>query len=330
MHRYCLDNPSASTLATAGGVHNLVSLPDHAMAAFARDAFCVGEHDGSNRLGATFQTPFGRRLVKPVDYMDVINAMQPDIWGSLPDEAPFWVTSKRNKQSVERTLNWLDCCLDLKQKDVNVGLGCVVGGASVEDRSLSAQETAKRDVSGFSICGFGLGESAEDRGLLLETIMANIPDEKPRHISGLDMPEEVLQAVSAGIDIFDSTYPHTLTMSGLAMVFPLEMEDFFCRSGMGSGNTDIGSDFTKINLRSLSYRNDASPILENCKCYTCMKHSKAYINHLLNTHEMLAQTLLDIHNTHHYLNFFGAIRDSIQGGYFMKFKDCKVWQEYAA
>ncbi|MCO5575132.1 hypothetical protein L7F22_028929 [Adiantum nelumboides] len=316
-----LDNPSASTLASVGGLHNLVSLPDYAIAAFSRDFVCVGEHDGTNRLGATFQTPFGRRLVKPMDYMDVINAMQPDIWASLPDEAPSWVTSKRTKQSVERTLDWLDCCLGLKQKDANIGLGCIVGGASQEDRIFSAQETAKRDVSGFSICGFGLGESAEDRGLLLEAIMANLPDEKPRHISGLGMPEEVLQAVSAGIDVFDSTYPHILTMSGLAMVFPLKMATSFSNTAMENGNTDIGSDFTKINLRALSYRNDTSPILENCKCYTCMKHSKAYINHLLNTHEMLAQTLLDIHNTHHYLNFFGVIRDSIQGGYFTKFKD---------
>lgn len=200
------------------------------------------------------------------------------------------------------------------------GIGCIVGGALVEDRTFSAQETAKRNLSGFSLSGFGLGETAEDRGSLLEAVMINIPDEKPRHISGLDMPEEVLQAVSAGIDLFDSTYPHTLTTGGLAMVFPLKMEEGFSRRFLENGNADIGSDFTKINLRALSYRQDTSPILQGCECYTCMKHTKAYINHLLNTHEMLAQTLLEIHNTHHYLNFFGAIRDSIQGGYFTKFR----------
>eukprot|EP00250_Pteridium_aquilinum_P004638 c14851_g1_i1 orf=76-1287(-) len=316
-----LDNPSASTLTNAGGLHNLVSLPDYAIAAIARDSIvCVGDHDGSNKIGASFQTPFGRRLVDPAEYMKVVNAMQPDIWSSLPDEVPSWVTSKRNKMSVERTLKWLDRCLALKQMDTENELGCIVGGVSLEDRKLSAQETAKRDTSGFSLCGFGLGESAEERGSLLETIMMNLPDEKPRHISGLGMPEEVLQAVSAGVDLFDSTYPHTLTMGGLAMVFPLKMEEKFSGRFLENGNTDIGSDFTKINLRAVSYRHDTSPILQDCKCYTCMKHTKAYINHLLNTHEMLAQTLLDIHNNHHYLNFFGAIRDSIQDGYFTKFR----------
>ncbi|KAH7297838.1 hypothetical protein KP509_25G014700 [Ceratopteris richardii] len=251
--------------------------------------------------------------------MDVINAMQPDIWASLPDEVPSWVTHKRNKQSVERTLNWLDSCISLKKDGMESGLGCIVGGNSVEERGFCAQEVAKRDVSGFCLSGFGLGESAEERGLLLEAIMKNLPDEKARQISGLDLPEEVLQAVSAGIDVFDSTYPHSLTMSGLAMVFPLDMEE--CLSGRTSENAnDVGSDFTKINLRAVAYRNDTSPILESCRCYTCSKHTKAYINHLLNTHEMLAQTLLDIHNTHHYMNFFQAIRNAIQGGYFADFK----------
>lgn len=316
-----LDGPSASTLSTGGGLHSLVSLPEFAMAAIARDSIvCYADPDASNKLGASFQTPFGRRLVSPTEYMSIVNAMQPDFWTALPDEVPSWVTSKRNKVSVERTLRWLDQCLALQEMETKNGLGCIVGGAFVEDRRYSAQETVNRDVSGFSLCGFGFGESAEERGPLLEAVMVNLPNEKLRHVSGLGMPEDVLQAVSAGIDLFDSTYPHILTMGGLAMVFPLKMEDGFVKRILANGNADTGADFTKINLRALSYRHDNSPILEDCQCYTCMKHTKAYVNHLLNTHEMLAQTLLDIHNSHHYLNFFGAIRDSIQGGYFTKFR----------
>lgn len=142
-----IDGPSPKTLAAVGGLHNLISLPDFALVAVARDSvLCYAEPDGSNKLGASFQTPFGRRLVgsyhhiqscmmnihsfsmhlsffylgilnhhalqvTTADYMNIVNAMQPDIWTSLPDEVPCSAGSKRNKLSIERTLRWLDQCI---------------------------------------------------------------------------------------------------------------------------------------------------------------------------------------------------------------------------
>uniref|UniRef100_A0A6N2MPR6 tRNA-guanine(15) transglycosylase-like domain-containing protein n=2 Tax=Salix TaxID=40685 RepID=A0A6N2MPR6_SALVM len=78
---------------------------------------------------------------------------------------------------------------------------------------------------------------------------------------------------------------------------------------------------TKINLKATVYRKDATPIVESCCCYTCQNHTKAYINHLLNVHEMLAQILLEIHNTHHYLGFFRSIREAIKEGRFEQFRE---------
>lgn len=83
----------------------------------------------------------------------------------------------------------------------------------------------------------------------------------------------------------------------------------------------MGSDYTKINLRATLYSKDTSAVLEGCTCYTCKNHTKAYINHLLNVHEMLAQTLLELHNTHHYLRFFRLIRESIKAGNFEQFRE---------
>lgn len=106
--------------------------------------------------------------VGPVKYMEVINACKPNLWASLPDEVPAWVSEKRNRMSVSRTLQWLDHCLSLS---TDMGcLGVVVGGSSVEQRTHSAQQTATRNVAGFSLGGFGLGEAAEDRGPLLEAV----------------------------------------------------------------------------------------------------------------------------------------------------------------
>ncbi|KAF3654172.1 putative U-box domain-containing protein 35-like [Capsicum annuum] len=134
--------------------------------------------------------------------------------------------------------------------------GSVVGGSRVEQRRRCAQEVARRNVEGFWIGGFGLGESMEERNPLLRAVVDSLPEEKPRLISGLGLP----------------------------------------------GKKDI------------------SPIVDDCKCYTCQNHTKAYINHLLNVHEMLAHVLLEIHNTHHFLGFFRSIREAIQEGKFEQFR----------
>ncbi|RDX88726.1 Queuine tRNA-ribosyltransferase accessory subunit 2, partial [Mucuna pruriens] len=191
----------------------------------------------------------------------------------------------------------------------------------------------------------GVGHSAPLSGIDYYDVL---PDEKPRMISGLGLPEEILEGIDAGIDLFDSTlvansnfhllnipilvsvlcygiwtvsvmvhrYIYSLTLGGFALTFSLDK----------SGNqynfqkSQIGSDLTKINLRAKVYRKDSSPILGNCTCYTCQNHTKAYINHLFNVHEMLAQILLEIHNTHHYLTFFHVIREAIKDGRFEKFR----------
>lgn len=157
----------------------------------------------------------------------------------------------------------------------------------------------------------------DERPALLNAITENLPEEKPRQICGLGLPEEVLQGVAAGIDLFDSTYIYHLTLGGFALTFPSEK---ILRHGSVDQLTDYGSDGTKINLKATIYRKDTSPILKSCNCYTCQNHTKAYLNHLFNVHEMLAQILLEIHNTHHYLAFFRSIREAIKGGKFDHFQ----------
>ncbi|XP_062026400.1 uncharacterized protein LOC133742740 isoform X3 [Rosa rugosa] len=329
----------------------MLGLPDHGFVAIPRDSIqCLPECNSTNKLGASFETPCGRSLVKPVEYVELIFSLKPNIWTALADEVPAWVSDKRNKTSVDRTVRWLDECIQLNRAGGSV-FGSIVGGSSVQERERCAQEVASRSVSGYWIGGFGLGESMDERPALLNAVtglhflfsshrereggrsMCNIrlalevkqllsgqkdilEEEKPRLVSGLGLPEEVLQGVAAGIDIFDSTYIYHLTVGGFALTFPLDGVENVSAFQL----TNIGSDQTKINLRATIYRKDTSPIAQNCKCYTCQNHTKAYINHLLNVHEMLAQILLEIHNTHHYLSFFRSVREAIKSGNFEQFR----------
>lgn len=183
--------------------------------------------------------------------------------------------------------------------------------------SLCSQSNALLLPVGYWIGGFGLGESMDERLDLLEAVTDNLPAEKPRQISGLGLPEEILQGIAAGVDLFDTTYIYYLTLGGFALTFPLGGVQ---RTIPNFELSASRSDQMKINLKATIYRKDTSPIVDGCSCYTCQNHTKAYINHLLNVHEMLAQILLEIHNTHHFLGFFRTIREAIKEGNFEEFR----------
>lgn len=308
-----MEVPNSKTISNIGGLHKLLGLHDYGFIAVPRDSILsLPESSSSNKNGASFETPCGRFLVKPLEYMKMISSMKPDLWVSLADEVPASVTAKRNKASVDRTIKWLDDCISLKPTDGAL-FGSIVGGCSVEERQRCAQEVAKRNVSGYYIGGFGLGDSIDERSTLLHAVTDSLPKEKPRHVCGLGLPEEVLQGIAAGVDLFDSTYIYHLTLGGFALTFPLDGK---FKPVSDPRLSTMASDHTKINLKATVYRKDASRIVDGCKCYTCQNHTKAYINHLLNVHEMLAQILLEIHNTHHYLLFFRLIREAITEGKF--------------
>ncbi|TVU31342.1 hypothetical protein EJB05_23024 [Eragrostis curvula] len=313
-----MEGPPSKTISNIGGLHRMLGLPNHILVAAAGDSIeSLPSSDATNKFGASFETTSGRRLVKPTDYMELISCMKPNLWASLADEIPAWSTEKRNKISVDRTLRWLDACLALDTASGTNTLGVVVGGSSIEQRRLCATEVSKRNVTGFWIGGFGLGESTEERCSLLNAVTDCLPSDKPRLVSRLGLPEEVLEGVSAGVDLFDSTYIYQLTMGGFALVFPIDTTEREMQNGVFK---DSSGDSTKINLRATKYREDTSPLVDSCSCFTCQNHTRAYLNHLLNVHEMLAQILLEIHNTHHYLRFFRSIREAIKDGEFDIFR----------
>ncbi|PHT86537.1 hypothetical protein T459_08643 [Capsicum annuum] len=108
-----LEGISLKAISNTGGLHSLLGLRDHILVAVPRDSIIsIPDHDSTNRIGASFETPCGRMLIKPADYMEMISSMRPNLWITLADEVPAWASEKRNKASVERTLKWLDECIN--------------------------------------------------------------------------------------------------------------------------------------------------------------------------------------------------------------------------
>ncbi|KAF8937324.1 tRNA-guanine(15) transglycosylase-like protein [Dissophora ornata] len=190
----------------------------------------------------------------------------------------------------------------------------VQGSQFEEERIWSAEETAKREgVDGFIVNTAELtGWCGKDEiWKLVQTSIERLPAQKPRLVSGIQAPEDILKAVALGVDLFDTSYPYQLTEDGKASLY------YFGESGAATAPTTGSSNNSRwINLWDDEHGDKFVPILEGCECYACKgsKHSRAYINHLLKTHEMLATVLLMSHNMYQYGKFFAAVREAVKAG----------------
>ncbi|KAF9216106.1 Queuine tRNA-ribosyltransferase subunit qtrtd1 [Podila verticillata] len=195
----------------------------------------------------------------------------------------------------------------------------VHGSDLVSERVRSAQETAKRDVQGFVLDVSGLVESKSmTKNAALNCIKVStdhLPQDKPRLVYGVQTPEDVLKAITMGADLFDTSYPFHLTEDGKASLY------YFKKPAIsGSETTTSIGEKRWINLWDDEHGDKFVPLLDGCECYACKdsRHTRAYINHLLKTHEMLATVLLMSHNMHQYSKFFASVRETIEDDTFQK------------
>ncbi|KAG0348978.1 Queuine tRNA-ribosyltransferase subunit qtrtd1 [Podila humilis] len=193
------------------------------------------------------------------------------------------------------------------------------GSDLVSERIRSAQETAKRDVQGFVMDVSALVHSnTMTKNAVLNCVKVSaehLPVGKPRLLYGIQTPEDVLKAIPMGIDLFDTSYPFHLTEDGKASLYYFKSPAI-----TGSSTTTSIDDKRWINLWDKEHADKFVPLLNGCECYACKggRHTRAYINHLLKTHEMLATVLLMNHNMHQFSKFFASIRQSIEAGTFEK------------
>jgi len=271
-------------------------------------------------------TNSGRRKVTPEEFMEALSVGHIPFAEALCDVSPIEASLKRIRKSVDRTLKHLDRCIELKQSNQDkycTGLfGVVVGGSVIKERIRSAQETSKRDVLGFVLEGF---DKIEDNFYdILQETMKFLPNDKVKILIGVFSPDQIIDAVSLGIDIVDNSYAFDATSRDAAMVFEFSRKRPKVQVGYSKApadwNIDTRADF-EICLKEQRFKEDFRPIFEGCNCYTCVKYSRAYINHLLVANEMLAQVLLMIHNTQHLKRFIDEIRKAVLDGTIYSLKD---------
>jgi queuine tRNA-ribosyltransferase len=195
--------------------------------------------------------------------------------------------------AMERTHRWAERCLQAKTRDDQALFGIVQGGIDPELRAESARFIASLDTPGIAIGGLSVGETKEETHAMLDIVTGVLPINKPRYLMGVGTPEDILQGVARGIDIFDCVLPTRLARHHAAF------------SSQG-----------RINLRSAIYSDDERPVDEACDCYTCRHFSRAYLRHLIIAGEWLAGTLLSIHNIRTLTRLMEEIRQAILDGTF--------------
>jgi queuine tRNA-ribosyltransferase len=204
------------------------------------------------------------------------------------DQCPPPYDRELNEQALERTHAWAERCLKAKTRSDQALFGIVQGGVFEDLRKKSAEFIASLNLPGNAIGGLSVGETKEEMFRVLELIDSILPKGKPRYLMGVGTPYDIVQGVARGIDIFDCVLPTRLARHTTA----LRRKD-------------------RLNLVNAIYTEDSQPIDDSCECYTCQNFSRAYLRHLILAKEMLAATLLSIHNVYTLLKLTQEIRQAV-------------------
>ena len=199
--------------------------------------------------------------------------------------------------AMERTHRWAKVCLAWPLSREQMPFGIVQGGMNAGLRRESALFFSELEFAGFGIGGLSLGEPKEKTWEMTSVVAENLPAQKPRYLMGVGSPEDLVQAVSLGIDLFDSVLPTRVARNGA----------LFTRQG-------------RRNIRNSEYRIQEGPLDPSCRCYTCQRFSAAYLHHLFRCEELLAYRLATLHNLHFIISLMGEIREAILSGDFPGFK----------
>ena len=202
-----------------------------------------------------------------------------------------------SQQAMARTHTWAERCLKVKTRPDQALFGIVQGGIFEDLRVESAQFIAGLDFPGNAIGGLSVGETKSEMHANLEILDQVLPEDKPRYLMGVGTPEDIVNGISRGVDLFDCVLPTRLARHNAAM-------------------TRFGD---RLNLVNASFAKDPLPIDEECHCYTCRTFSRAYLRHLIIAKEMLSATLISIHNLHTLITLAHDIRQAITMGEFNDF-----------
>jgi queuine tRNA-ribosyltransferase len=254
--------------------------------------FSLGALRRITEEGVHFASPVNgdRLFLTPEESMRIQQVLDSDVAMVFDECTPYPAGEAEAGESMRLSMRWARRSKDAWRSG-NALFGIVQGGlhAGLREESLAALEAIGFD--GYAVGGLSVGEPKDERARIVAHIVPRLPGGRPRYLMGMGTPEDIVEAVAAGIDLFDCVLPTRNARNGW----------LFTRSG-------------DLKIRNARYRDDTGPLDARCACYTCRHFTRAYLYHLQKTNEMLGARLNTLHNLHYYQALMGELRTAIEAG----------------
>ncbi len=299
--------PGMEIMHQAGGLHEFMNWDRNLLTdSGGFQVFSLSELRKLKPDGVEFKSHLdgSKHFFSPEKVIEIQRNIGADIIMPLDECTPYPCDYEYAKKSKELTSSWAE--LNKQAFDKSKSLygheqylfGIVQGSVYKDLREESAKDLMNIDFDGYSIGGLAVGEPAENMYEIVDFTTDILPENKPRYLMGVGRPENILEAIERGVDMFDCVMPTRNARNAY----------LFTSEGV-------------VTIRSATYKNDFTPVDEKCDCYTCQNHTKAYLRHLFNTKEILAYELATIHNLKFYLNLVREARKRIFDGSFLEWKN---------
>jgi len=295
--------PGTKVIKKAGGLHKFISWPKPILTdSGGFQVFSLAALRKVSDQGVEFQSHIDgmKHFLTPEDVVQVQNDLGSDIMMPLDECAHYPCSEDHAKVAMERTIQWAKRSKDyfLQHPAGAQHLFGIVQGATYENmRKECAQRIIEIGFDGYAIGGVSVGEPQDLIYNIARIVAEALPQDKPRYMMGVGLPEDLLESVERGVDMFDCVVPTRYGRNGTA----------FTSEG-------------KLVIRNAPYIEDFGPLDKNCSCYACNNFSRAYLRHLFNTEEMLGLQLASLHNIHFFLELMRKIRQAIAENKFREFK----------
>jgi len=243
--------------------------------------------------GVRFASPINgdKLLLTPEESMRIQRALNSDIVMAFDECTPWPATEKQARKSMELSMRWAERSKRAHGGNPNALFGIVQGSVFENPRDFSLRELQNIRFDGYAIGGLAVGEPPQDRSRIMNHLLPAMPADKPRYLMGMGTPEDIIEAVLAGVDMFDCVLPTRNARNGW----------LFTRAG-------------DVKIRNARWRDDARPLDSSCGCYACRNFTRAYLYHLQKANEILGARLNTIHNLHYYLGLMAELRQAIERG----------------
>lgn len=261
--------------------------------------FSLGKLNQIYEDGVRFRSPIDGSTcwLTPEKSMEIQRSLGSDIVMIFDECTPYPATYQEAQRSMQRSLRWAKRCREAHQTDAAL-FGIIQGGMYPDLRLKSLTELTTMDFDGYAVGGLSVGEPKDEMFATLSAITPHMPKNKPRYLMGVGKPQDLIEGVRLGVDMFDCVLPTRNARNG----------HLYTTEGL-------------VKIRNAANRHDLSPLDKNCSCHTCRHYTRAYLHHLFHNQEMLGARLNTIHNTHYYQSLMQSVRQAIAQQCFDDFVD---------